>query len=59
MRNLPAALRGPMVWLLEGPWPILYISLMDSMLMYFCVKKQSFTGYPNRLTDVFLALEKI
>lgn len=31
--NISAALRGPIVWLLEGPRPIRYSSRMDFMVL--------------------------
>jgi len=35
--NTSAAFRGPIVWLLEGPFPILYNSQIDSMKFLLCI----------------------
>ena len=39
-----AALFGPIVWLLDGPLPILYISLSDFMILVLTIDYLDFTA---------------
>jgi hypothetical protein len=41
-RKRLAALAGPIVWLLDGPCPILYISFIDSIFQIFLQNKLAY-----------------